>query len=132
MAVAASELAAIPLFSSMSDDELAETACLFEHETVSAGVQVAGEGCTGYSFFVIADGNAVVTDDGRELSTLGPGDHFGEIALLGNGRRSATVTTTTPARLLVMFGTEFRRLERAHPEIAARLADAATERQAAS
>jgi voltage-gated potassium channel len=59
---------------------------------------------------------------------LGPGDYFGEVAILGDGRRSATVTTTSPARVLVLFGTEFRRLQQEHPEIAARLEAVATER----
>jgi cAMP-dependent protein kinase regulator len=59
-----------------------------------------------------------VTADEELVATLGPGDYFGEMAILGGGRRLATVTTTAPAKLLVMFGTEFRRLEAAHPEIA--------------
>jgi CRP-like cAMP-binding protein len=46
------------------------------------------------------------------------------VAILGDGRRSATVTSTSPVRVLVMFGTEFRRLEAAHPEIASRIAEA--------
>jgi voltage-gated potassium channel len=59
---------------------------------------------------------------------LGPGDFFGEIAILGDGRRTATVTTTSPSQLLVMFGTEFRRLEHAHPEIAGRIEEAMRQR----
>ncbi len=77
---------------------------------------------------MIAQGNAVVSADGDELATLGPGDFFGEVAILGGGRRSATVTTTSPATLLVMFGTEFRRLQEAQPEVAARLETAMAER----
>jgi CRP-like cAMP-binding protein len=70
------------------------------------------------------DGTAAVTSEGQSVATLGPGDFFGEIATLGDGRRTATVTSTSPVRLLVMFGTEFRRLEAAHPEIATRLTEA--------
>jgi CRP-like cAMP-binding protein len=77
---------------------------------------------------VIAEGNAVVSADGDELATLGAGDFFGEVAILGDGRRSATVTTTSPARLFVMFGTEFRQLQEAQPEIAAHLEAAMAER----
>jgi CRP-like cAMP-binding protein len=91
---------------------------------------VAGEGAPGYSFFVITQGNAVVSSDGDELATLGPGDFFGEVAILGDGRRSATVTTNSPAALLIMFGTEFRRLQEAQPEVAARLEATMTDRLA--
>jgi CRP-like cAMP-binding protein len=73
---------------------------------------------------VLVDGTAEVRSAGEWLAELGPGDFFGEMAILGDGRRTATVTSTSPARLLVMFGTEFRMLEAAHPEIASRLAEA--------
>lgn len=124
MGVAPAELAAIPLFASLEDEELREIAGWFDAKSVSAGVTLATEGATGYSFLVIADGTAIVTSNGVQLATLGPGDFFGEIAMLGSGRRSATVTTTSPARLLVMFGTAFRQLEQAHPQIAGRLREA--------
>ena len=63
----------------------------------------------------------MVTANGRRLAELGPGDYFGEIAMLDGGRRSATVTTTAPAKLLVMFGSEFRQLQQAQPQIADRI-----------
>ena len=129
MAVAVSELSAIPLFASLSDAELDELACWFDLKTAGEGVKLMGEGATGYSFFVIAEGEVVVTSNGTERATLGPGDFFGEMAILGDGRRNATVTTATPARLLVMFGTEFRRLHDAHPEIAAQIEAAMAERR---
>ena len=100
----------------------------FDATSFSEGVKVAGEGAPGYSFFVIAAGAAVVSSGGDELARLGPGDFFGEVAILGDGRRSATVTTTSPARLFVMFGTEFRQLQEAQPEIATRLEAAMAER----
>jgi CRP-like cAMP-binding protein len=93
----------------------------FDATSFSEGVKVAGEGAPGYSFSVIAEGTAAVGSGGDELARLGPGDFFGEVAILGDGRRSATVTTTSPARLFVMFGTEFRQLQEAQPVIAARL-----------
>jgi CRP-like cAMP-binding protein len=64
------------------------------------------------------------------VANLGPGDFFGEIAILGHGRRTATVTTTSPVTLLVMFGAEFRRLEAAHPDIASSIRRAMEERLA--
>ena len=129
MAVAASDLAEIPLFSSLSESDLEQLSSWFDAKTASEGVQLVGEGAPGYSFFVLADGNAVVTANGAEMATLGPGDFFGEMAILGGGRRNASVTVTSPASLFVMFGTEFRRLQQAQPEVAQRLEDAMQRRQ---
>ena len=115
------ELGAVPLFASLSEPELAEIACWFDAKDVSEGTRLVGEGASGYTFFVLADGSAVVTAGGEDVGTLGPGDFFGEIAILGDGRRSATVTTTAPSRVLVMFGTEFRGLQQQYPEIASQI-----------
>jgi voltage-gated potassium channel len=128
MPVDAADLAAVPLFASLSDSDRTQLAVWFDATEASEGVRLTGEGAAGYSFFVLADGRAAVTFDGAEVATLGPGDFFGEIAIIGNGRRSATVTTTTPATLFVMFGTEFRQLQKTQPEIAARIEAAMTER----
>ena len=130
MAVSAEDLAAVPLFASLSEPAREELAGWFDEQVVSEGVRLAGEGAAGYSFFVLADGHAVVTSDETERAHLGPGDFFGEIAILGDGRRSASVTTTSAARVFVLFGTEFRRLERAHPVVAAELEAAMQERLA--
>jgi voltage-gated potassium channel len=116
-----SDLAAVPLFAHLSESELAEVAGWFEVKEVGAGVQLAGEGATGYSFFVIDDGGVAVTRSGVRLVVLGPGDFFGEIALLGSLRRTATVTTTQPSRILVLFGNDFARLRDGYPGIAAQL-----------
>jgi CRP-like cAMP-binding protein len=120
----ADDIAAVPLFGSLSDDQLAELATWFHVQNASDGVRLVGEGAHGYTFFILTEGTATVTSDGESLATLGPGDFFGEIAILGEGRRTATVTSATPVKLLVMFGTEFRRLETAHPDIASRLTEA--------
>jgi CRP-like cAMP-binding protein len=60
-----------------------------------------------------------VSHGDQTVAELGPGDFFGEGALLGTGRRNATVRTTSPSKVLVMFGTEFRRLEQEQPQIVA-------------
>ena len=130
MAVASVELASIPLFASLSEAEREQVAGWFEPRTAPKGSTLAGEGATGYCFFVLAEGQAAVSTNGAQLTTLGPGDFFGEIAILGDGRRSATVTTTTPVRLLVMFGSEFRRLQEDHPAVARQLEEAMAARQA--
>jgi len=122
------DIAAVPVFNSLDPDQRANLAEWFEVENVSEGVKLVGEGCHGYTFFVLAEGTASVTAEGEELATLQAGDYFGEIAILGGGRRTASVTTTSPARLLVMFGTEFRQLQAAYPEIADRITLAMKER----
>ena len=117
----ADELRSIPLFDGLSEADLETLAPSFEARTVGGGVRLIGEGASGYEFFVLAEGTAAVTHEGAELTTLGPGDFFGEIGILGGARRSATVATTSPAKILVLFGTEFRRLAQTHPDIAAQI-----------
>jgi CRP-like cAMP-binding protein len=126
----AAELAGIPLFAGLDEEQLHRAARWFDVQQVSAGTRLAGEGAAGYSFFVLVDGTASVTAGGAEVATLGAGNFFGEIALLGDGRRTASVTAATPARLLVLFGTEFRDLERELPDVAARIEEAMARRLA--
>jgi CRP-like cAMP-binding protein len=125
----ADDLAAVPLFQPLNPEELQELANWFDVRTVGEGVSLAGEGASGYSFYVIVEGDVVVTADDVTVATLGPGDFFGEMAIIGDGRRAATVTSTSPAKVLVMFGTDFRQLQQQHPAIAARLEEAMRKRQ---
>jgi CRP-like cAMP-binding protein len=120
-AASPADLASIPLFAALSEPELAEVAGWFEAKDVSPGVRLVGEGATGYSFFVVSRGELTVTAGGEPIASLGPGDFFGEMALLGPGRRKATVTTASSTRVLVLFGTDFRRLQASHPEITAKI-----------
>jgi len=114
-------LAAVPLFSSLDEEQLVKLANWFHVQNAHEGVRLVGEGAPGYTFFVLVDGTAEVSSASKTVAELGSGDFFGELAILGDGRRTATVTSTSPVRLLVMFGTEFRQLEAAYPEIASRL-----------
>jgi voltage-gated potassium channel len=120
-AATADDLAGSPLFETLEPEEQAAIAPWFEVQDVSAGVKLTGEGASGYSFFVLLEGTAAVTIDGIEVRTLGPGDFFGELAILGDGRRTATVTTGSPAQVLVLFGTEFRQLQQDYPGLAAQI-----------
>jgi CRP/FNR family transcriptional regulator, cyclic AMP receptor protein len=124
------DLAAVALFHSLDDRQLQELADWFHVQNAGEGMRLVGEGAPGYTFFVILDGAAEVTVEGDPLGALGPGDFFGEIAILGEGRRTATVRSTTPVRMLVLFGTEFRKLEVAHPDIAAQITAAMSSRLA--
>ena len=126
----AQDLAATPLLESLSESDLAEIARWFEVRTADEGVRLCGEGAHGYTFFIIKNGTAEVTANGKTLTTLGAGDFFGEMAILGDGRRSATVTTTSPVTVLAMFGTEFRCLQQERPDIAAHIEDVVSQRLA--
>lgn len=124
------DLTGIPLFAGMTDDERASLAEWFEISDASAGTVLVSEGATGYSFYVLLDGAAEVTVGGETVATYGPGDFFGEMAILGGGRRNATVTVTAPSRLLSMFGTEFRMLQEVQPNVAAQLEETMRQRAA--
>jgi hypothetical protein len=124
-------LAQVPLLAGLDPAEMRKVAAAFKQRRFRAGETVTKEGAGAAACFVIDSGSAAVTVQGAQRATLGPGDFFGEVAILGDGRRSATVTTTSPARVLVLFGTEFRRLEQEHPAIAEQLQAAMQQRLAA-
>jgi CRP-like cAMP-binding protein len=84
----------------------------------AAGEQLVGEGAHGYLFFVVGAGEVAVTVGRERVATLGPGDFFGEIALLGYRHHVATVTTTSPSQVLVLFGRDFERMRTRFPAIA--------------
>src|SRR5437763_5533569 len=102
-------LSEVPLFRACSQKELAAVARVADEIDVAPGRDVVREGQTGHEFFVIVDGKATVTRDGREVATLGPGDYFGELALLDRtyNRRDATVSAAAPLNLLVIGPREF-------------------------
>ena len=93
------------------------------------GTPLVGEGAPGFSLFILLEGSADVTSDAGERATLGSGDFFGEIALLGGeGRHTATVTATSPVTLAVMFGSDFRVFERDFPDAARQMKEAMDDR----
>jgi CRP-like cAMP-binding protein len=111
-------LAKAPLFSALSKHELGELAKATEDLEVEEGKVLTREGDLGREFFVIVDGDVSVTRDGSEIRRLGPGDFFGEIALIyDNARRTATVTATSPLRFFVLTRQSFRSLLEHQPEI---------------
>ena len=126
----AEHLRELPLFEDLTAEELATVAPWFEARRVQADERLCGEGAPGYMFFVLRSGAASVTGAGKQLAELRAGDFFGELALAGGGRRTATVTATEPSELLVLYGTEYRRLEQEFPAAAARLRAAVDERLA--
>ena len=121
MGVSVDMLAAMPLFSALSPDELAVVGRYLAERRCDPGTRLTVEGASGYTFFVIEKGDVEVARDGLVINTLGPGDFFGEMAIVTGDRRSATVTATSTVDLLVLFGTEFRVLERDLPSVAAKI-----------
>jgi CPA1 family monovalent cation:H+ antiporter len=121
------DFAGISLFDSLDATAREAIAPWFELSDVSPDVKLIGEGASGYSFFVLREGTATVSIDDAEVRTLVPGDFFGELALLGDGQRTATVTTASPSQVLVLFGTEFRRLQQEYPELAVQIESALRE-----
>lgn len=85
----------VPLFADLDDRELGEIAGSMRERRFSAGDTVTQEGAAGVGFFVVEDGQADVTVDGQPRGTIGPGDYFGEIALLTGSDRTATITAKT-------------------------------------
>ena len=99
-----------PLFEGLSQKELLEIARVTEDLQVPAGTVLCKEGALGREFFVIVEGTADVTRGGSPVATRGTGDFVGEIALLTEMRRTATVTATTPLRCLILMRGDFRRV----------------------
>jgi CRP-like cAMP-binding protein len=121
-------LKSVPLFSGLSDHDRQRVGLWTDEVEVPAGRELVGEGELAYEFFVIVDGTAEVTQGGKALGELGPNDFFGEIALLESDRRTATVTATSPLRAIVMFGPNFRHVEREMPELAQQIRSKIRER----
>ena len=91
---------------------------------VEAGKRLVSEGKFGYEFFVIENGTAEVVRGGEHLADLGPGDFFGEMALLGDTERNASVLAATELTAMVMSERGFRHLARTQPELAERIREA--------
>lgn len=105
----------------MAEEERDRVAQICDHLEVDAGETLVTEGDFGFAMFAITDGTAEVVQNGTVLRRLGPGDVFGEIAVLSGGRRTATVVATTPMHLLTLMNRDVWRLERDAPEVGAAL-----------
>jgi CRP-like cAMP-binding protein len=122
------DLRKIPLFESLSDEDLDRISKWLELRTIEAGRRLISGGASGYSFFVMVDGTAEAVRDGEVIGTLGPGDFFGELAILDSGRRKADVVATSPMSVAAMFGTDFRRLQEQFPDVAEHIQAVAAKR----
>jgi len=114
----AARLKAIPLFAGCTSKQIQFIATQVEDMDFAAGRVLCKEGQSGADFFVLLSGAADVTRKGRKIAKMGPGDFFGEIALVDGGPRTATVTTTAPSRCLVLGPRQFQNVLHQDADIA--------------
>jgi CRP-like cAMP-binding protein len=124
----APQLPSIELFSGLSPSEREEVGRQAEEIDIEAGKRLVSEGKFGYEFFVISNGTAEVVRDGKHVADLGPGDFFGEMALLGDVERNASVIVSSPMTAVVLSDRAFRHLARTMPAVADRIREACRER----
>ena len=120
----------VPLFAGCSKKELAQIASVADELSFDAGRTLIEQGKRGREFIVVLDGKVEVRQNGRQLPTRGGDTFFGELALLTDAPRSATVMTATPVRALVITDQAFRRLLQATPSIQAKVLQSLAERLA--
>ena len=118
----------VPLFAGCSKAELRELALVADELDLKEGRTLVREGRPGREFFILLEGSVRVSRNGRKLSELGPGDWFGEIALLTDVPRTATVTATSPIRVLVVTGRSFQRVVEKMPTIALKVLETLAQR----
>jgi CRP-like cAMP-binding protein len=112
------DLKRVPLFSGLSQRQLRQLAKNFMDRRVPAGALLAKQGeMSGVAFFVIAEGEAAVIVDGTRVGTMGPGDHFGELAMISEGERAATVEAVTPMRCHTIQFWHFRAFAKKNPDV---------------
>lgn len=118
----------VPLFAECTRKDLEHMATIADEVDIREGKEITAEGTPGREFFVILEGTAEVRRKGRRVATLGPGDFFGEIALVSRRLRTATVKATSPVRALVITDRAFRRLLDENPQIQSKVLKALAER----
>jgi CRP/FNR family cyclic AMP-dependent transcriptional regulator len=121
-------LADVALFRLCTRSELARIASLAEEIEAPAGKVLTQEGESGWEFFVVAEGRATARRGSRRMATIGPGSFFGEMSLLDEGPRSATVTADTDMHLLVLSSRSFSQLIEEVPAVARRILRGMAER----
>jgi CRP/FNR family transcriptional regulator, cyclic AMP receptor protein len=127
-----SQLKKIPLFQDVPDDALKQVATFATTEEHPEGKVVIKEGGYSNDFYAIEEGSAKVERDGKEVAELGPGDIFGEEGLIERQERSATVTATSPLRLIKIEHWELSRMKKSMPEVVEQLRKTVEERRGSS
>jgi CRP-like cAMP-binding protein len=119
-----------PLFSGCSKSELRALARIADELDLREGTVITREGRSGREFFVLISGSAQVAKKGKKIAQLGAGDWFGEIALLTDSPRTATVTATSPVDVLVITERRFREVVETMPSIALKILSSVSNRLA--
>jgi CRP/FNR family transcriptional regulator, cyclic AMP receptor protein len=128
MSLSTDTLKKVPLFSGLDDRELGQIASSMKERRYAAGETVTQEGTGGAGFFVIEEGEAEVTVGGESKGKLGAGDYFGEIALLNESQRTATITAQTDMLCHGMTPWDFRPLVESNSAIAWKLLSSMAEK----
>ena len=121
-------LKAIPLFAGLGKKERRSVAQQADEVDIEAGRHLVREGEFAYEFFAIEEGTAEVRRGDQLLAELGPGDFFGEMGLIGQVTRNASVVATSPLTVLVLTGSSFRHIERELPDVSKQIRKAIEER----
>ena len=114
-------LSKVQMFSSLNKRELGLIARAADVVTVKPGTEIVTQGTPGHEFYLVVSGQATVRRNGRKIATLGPGQYFGELALLDRGPRSATVTAETEVELAIISQREFLAVLNQVPAVAYKL-----------
>ena len=118
MAAVEETLGRVPLFARVKPKDLQQLGKRMSERSFGEGETITTEGQSGVGFFVIEDGDATVSRDGKIIRNLGPGDYFGEIALIDSGPRSATIVASTDLSCRGMSAWEFKPFIEEHPDVA--------------
>ena len=121
-------LTKVPLFDGITDAQLQRIANGVKERRYEPGAAIVSAGETGHGFYLIVQGRAEVNRDGRTIRTLGPGDYFGELALVRESPRSATVIAKEPTTCLALTRWDFKGILDANPTIAIRLLETVASR----
>lgn len=124
-------LKTLALFEGLPDDALQRCAELFSETELLNGAGLTREGDFAYKFFVVLEGEVEVQRDFEHLATLGPGDFFGEMALLSGERRNARILAQTRCQLAWMMGWDFETMTKEYPAIAERIQNVVDQRMSA-
>jgi CRP-like cAMP-binding protein len=108
----------VPLFTDLDKRDVQGLASTMKERQFDAGDTIASEGATGIGFFIIDEGEATVSVHGEEVGTLKHGDYFGEVALIDDGSRTATITAKTPLKAYGITSWEFRPLVESNAKLA--------------
>jgi CRP/FNR family transcriptional regulator, cyclic AMP receptor protein len=108
----------VPLFSDLDKKDLQGLASSMKERIFEQGDTIASEGQSGVGFFIIDEGEATISVKGEERATLGHGDYFGEVALIDDGQRTATITAKTPLKCYGITSWEFKPLVEQNADLA--------------